>query len=190
MKRTPTKDTRETQQRTKAQAKLAKGLDALAPGSPLDLGLNAAAKGNHGLARPMVVAKMILQGHAKSEIVSECSRAWSCSEKSIHRYWTDASALIANDAAAHVSAGVEWHIRLRMDLIRGFLLEGDRKGALAAAKDLASLQALYATDKAALARAGLDGTLSDRAKMGDTQLAEILVAAYGGPIDPKDQKGE
>lgn len=193
MRRSASKD----QTAKKAQAKLAKGMAALQPGSPLDLGLTSAAKHNHGLARPIVVAKMILQGQAKSDILAECVSAWKCSERSVVRYWADASALIAEDAAAHIAVGVEWHIRLRMDLIRDSLAAGDRKGALAAAKDLASLQALYAADKAALARAGLDSTLHARAKQGDSQLADILLAAYGGPQPPqgppKDQtpkKGE
>jgi hypothetical protein len=109
-----------------------------------------------------------------------------------HNDWAVAREALQADAAEMMPTALEWHLQHRLDLIlhlRATTGKRDTRLELAAAQDLAHLCNLYSADKAAMARAGLDATLGTKAK-GDSQLAEILLAAYGtmGSVETTDNE--
>lgn len=123
----------------------------------------------------------ITAGWVHSQWVQYAMQTYNVSQPTASQDFTKAQDAMVADVNMIWPTALEWHIRHRMDLIHRIRSapNPDRRLELAAVQDLAHLSNLYAQNKAALARAGLDGSLADKAKSGDDQLAQMLLAAYG-----------
>jgi hypothetical protein len=128
----------------------------------------------------------IVAGWVHSQWVAYAIATYNVSQPTASQDFTAAQEAMVEDVNRIWPTALEWHIRHRLDLIQRIRSapNPDRRLELAAVQDLAHLSALYAQDKAALARAGLDGSLADKAKSGDDQLAQMLLAAYGSGSQP------
>jgi hypothetical protein len=123
----------------------------------------------------------IVAGWVHSQWVAYAVATYKTSVATASQDFTAAQEAMVEDVNRIWPTALEWHIRHRMDLIQRIRQapNPDRRLELAAVQDLAHLSALYAQDKAALARAGLDASVAGKA--GDDQLAAMLQAAYGLP---------
>jgi hypothetical protein len=123
----------------------------------------------------------IVAGWTHSQWVAYATVTYGSATATASGDYTRAQEAMVEDVKKVFPTALEWHIRHRLDLIQRIRQapNPDRRLELAAVQDLAHLSALYAQDKAALARAGLDASVAGKA--GDDQLAAMLQAAYGLP---------
>lgn len=128
--------------------------------------------------RTTTVYRWILEGVPSFEIVQKCADAWGIGERQAREYIAKATDLLREESAKRAETSLEDHITLRWHLYRRACEVGDTKTAAMIAKDIARLQALYATDRSLLARAGLDSALKDKLDSADSQAADILRQVY------------
>ncbi|MEZ4436749.1 MAG: hypothetical protein R3F65_30485 [bacterium] len=134
-------------------------------------------------ARVTQVIRWISEGQGRREVLQSGAEAWGLATRQMDAYLGRAYAAMRADTHREREELIAEHVIRREALFRLCLAEAARQSdiegaaapALSAGRavltDLARLQALYATDRASLARAGLDDTL---AKIGLGVSAEEL----------------
>lgn len=137
--------------------------------------------------------RMLLKGKSKADILAFAQSEWGMTFKSAEAYFREAQVMIKETAIETQYEAMEWHLAARKMLLSEFYDREDLANALNTLKDLAKLQALYSTDKAALAKAGLDESQANRERDSHQKLGEMLSMIMGNPhldTENKEESGE
>jgi len=127
---------------------------------------------NEAIARRVrEVAEDLATGLATVEIEANRAEVWNCSTRTIRRYLESARALLAELRERTDADWIGLHFSHRLRIMREAIDAGEFNASLAAAKDLAKLQQLYASDKAANAVA----------MAASAQLVQLLEGLHDAP---------
>lgn len=129
----------------------------------------------------------LVKGHGRQSIIQMASAAWGVGERQIDNYLAKAYAVLREEnesereqLTALATAQRDHLYRLALEAAAA-VDAGDRASLLSAARailtDRDRLRALYATDRASLARAGLDKALAEAGLSADATAADLLRTA-------------
>lgn len=124
--------------------------------------------------RTSQVFTWILEGVPSHRIVEKVEEAWGVGESMARNYITKASELLREESAKRAATTLEDHLNARWHLYSRACEAGDMKTAAMILKDIGRLQALYATDRSLLAKAGLDESLTAAMADPDERAADLL----------------
>jgi hypothetical protein len=155
----------------------------------LEIGLAAAGElQKNKTIRIQAVYRMVLKGLPRADIEEFIVNEWDLTKDSAKRYYNEALVMIKEVAEETQKDAMEWHLATRKLLLSMFHEKEDLGGALNVLKDMAKLQALYAQDKASLAKAGLDESQAAREKETLAKLGNFLSQVYGNGVLAEDEE--
>lgn len=129
-------------------------------------------------ARVDQVIAWIANGAGRRQVLQLGSDAWGIGTRQIDTYLSRAYAAMRQDAERDRADNIAEGIARREALYRRCLEEEDYSTARAILTDISRLRAEYATDRASLARAGLDESVAKRLANADGEAAEVLRQVY------------
>lgn len=135
------------------------------------------------LERILVVYNMLLKGFTFREIKKKMMDEYEIPSRTFDRYIREARLMMKEDSERFAKDAYEWHIASRRQILKEFHYKEDLIGALNTLKDLAKLQGLYAQDKAALAKAGLDDTANKKLREATLKIESVLKQIAGSDED-------
>lgn len=97
---------------------------------------------NEMIGRVQTVKKRLLEGATRQEILAECLDRWGIGERQATEYLGRAREEIALETEAAAIATYEWHVLMRLDLVRRANATDDTGKALKVLQDLAQFQGL------------------------------------------------
>lgn len=118
--------------------------------------------------------RMIADGQRTPEILDSLMERFNICQSTAYVAHNEARARFRASRASDVEAEHVRAIRVRDELYLRALELGDIPTALAVERDRARLLAMYPTDRAALARAGLDESMTKAVDSGASPLATML----------------
>lgn len=132
--------------------------------------------------RVAAVYDWILEGAPSHVIVQKVSENYGVGERMAREYITRATEMLREESRSRASTTLEGHLTARWHCYRKACEAEDWKTASMILKDIARLQALYASDRSLLAKAGLDESITQKLMEADSQAADILREVYEGIV--------
>lgn len=129
--------------------------------------------------RIRVVIRLLSDGYGRSDVVQYAAQNWNIAERTVSTYLARARAYQAAARADAAEEITDQLLAVHLRTVRLATERGKLRDRTAAANSIARLLGLDATGRAALAKAGLDESLTKRLDEADGQAADILRDVYG-----------
>ena len=130
--------------------------------------------------------KRIAEGCRSAEALEFAVKTWGVGTSTAYGYYNKAVGELRAARQLDAEAEMARAIQLREMLFQECLENDDRATALATLRDMSRLHGLYPTDRAALARAGLDTAAAKAIDSGASPLVTMLRDAIAGRVPKPD----
>lgn len=137
-----------------------------------------------------VIRAMIANGKLIVDCLEHSETVWGVSQTTAYGYHTRARAQLREAMAADAEAERVRSMRRRDELYAEAVAKGDTATALAVERDRSRLLGQYPTDRAALARAGLDESTARAIDAGASPVAQMIQAAVSARMVKSDAPAE